>query len=59
MYKRQIKKTPYAPEEAVSFADESMEMVSYYAIKSSSDLASERGAYTLTRDHYGAKESFL
>ena len=41
-----IKKTPYASEEAVSFADESMEMVSYYAIKSSSDLASERGAYT-------------
>ena len=41
-----IKKTPYASEEAVSFADESMEMVSYYAIKSSSDLASERGTYT-------------
>ena len=41
-----IKKTPYASEEAVSFADESMEMVSYYAIKSSSDLASERGAYS-------------
>ena len=41
-----IKKTPYASEEAISFADESMEMVSYYAIKSSSDLASERGAYT-------------
>ena len=40
------KKTPYASEEAVSFADESMEMVSYYAIKSSSDLASERGTYT-------------
>ncbi len=37
--------TPYASEEAVEFADRSMEMVSYYAIKASSDLAKERGAY--------------
>ena len=38
-------KTPYASEEAVEFADRSMEMVSYYAIKASSDLAKERGTY--------------
>jgi ribonucleoside-diphosphate reductase alpha chain len=38
-------KTPYASQEAVEFADKSMEMVSYYAIKASSDLAKERGAY--------------
>ena len=37
--------TPYASEEAVEFADRSMEMVSYFAIKASSDLAKERGAY--------------
>ena len=41
-----MKKIPYASELAVTFADESMEMVSYYAIKSSSDLAAERGAYS-------------
>ena len=38
-------KTPYASQEAVEFADKSMEMVSYYAIKASSNLAKERGAY--------------
>jgi ribonucleoside-diphosphate reductase alpha chain len=38
-------KTPYASDEAVEFADRSMEMVSYYAIKASSDLAKERGSY--------------
>jgi len=37
--------TPYASEEAVEFADRSMEMVSYFAIKASSDLAKERGTY--------------
>ncbi|MFL2779500.1 MAG: ribonucleoside-diphosphate reductase subunit alpha [Gammaproteobacteria bacterium] len=41
-----MKKVPYASEDAITFADESMEMVSYYAIKSSSDLAAERGAYS-------------
>ena len=41
-----LRKTPYATEEAVSFADKSMEMISYYAIKSSSDLALERGSYS-------------
>ena len=37
---------PYASGEAIEFADSSMEMVSYYAIKASTDLAEERGAYT-------------
>ncbi|MFM8455081.1 MAG: ribonucleoside-diphosphate reductase subunit alpha [Gammaproteobacteria bacterium] len=36
---------PYASEDAVRFADLSMEHVSYYAISASSDLAKERGAY--------------
>jgi ribonucleoside-diphosphate reductase alpha chain len=35
----------YASHEAVKFADTSMEMVSYYAILASSELAKERGAY--------------
>lgn len=38
-------RTPYSSEEAVKFADESMEAVSYYAIEASSDLAAERGKY--------------
>lgn len=38
-------KTAYASEEAVVFADRSMEVVSYFAIKASSDLAVERGRY--------------
>ena len=37
---------PYASREAIEFADSSMEMVSYYAIKASTDLAEERGTYT-------------
>ncbi|MCY3749783.1 MAG: ribonucleoside-diphosphate reductase subunit alpha [Gammaproteobacteria bacterium] len=37
---------PYASGEAIEFADSSMEMVSYYAIKASTDLAEERGTYT-------------
>lgn len=36
---------PYASEAAIEFADSSMEMVSYYAIKGSADLAKERGSY--------------
>ncbi|MCG6966085.1 MAG: ribonucleoside-diphosphate reductase subunit alpha [Chromatiaceae bacterium] len=36
---------PYASQEAVEFADRSMEAVSYYSIKSSTDLAEERGRY--------------
>ena len=39
-------KVPYSSEEAVEFADTSMEAVSYYAIKASSNLAKERGSYS-------------
>ncbi len=35
----------YASPEAVQFADQSMEMLSYYAIEASTDLAEERGRY--------------
>lgn len=35
----------YASKEAVAFADSSMELISYYAIESSSELAKERGRY--------------
>src|SRR5210317_2397515 len=37
---------PYASEEALEFADRSMEAVSYYAIEASSTLAEERGTYS-------------
>lgn len=36
---------PYASEKAIVFADQSMELISYYAIEASSDLAKERGSY--------------
>ncbi|MDN5873129.1 MAG: ribonucleoside-diphosphate reductase subunit alpha, partial [Sinobacteraceae bacterium] len=36
---------PYEADAAIQFADTSMEAVSYYAIKASSDLAAERGRY--------------
>ena len=36
----------YASHEAVTFADTSMELISYYAILSSSELAKERGTYS-------------
>lgn len=36
----------YGSDEAVNFADESMEVISYYAIQTSSHLAVERGAYS-------------
>ena len=36
---------PYASDEAIDFADRSMEAVSYFAIDASADLAQERGAY--------------
>ena len=39
-------KIPYASDQAVEFADRSMEAVSYFAIKASSDLAAERGSYS-------------
>jgi len=38
-------KIPYASEQAVEFADSSMEAISYYAIEASTYLAEERGAY--------------
>lgn len=37
---------PYASQEAVQFADRSMEQISYYAIEASAQLAEERGAYS-------------
>jgi ribonucleoside-diphosphate reductase alpha chain len=42
LYKKGVS---YASPEAVEFADESMEMISYYAILASSEVASEKGAY--------------
>lgn len=39
-------KINYTSEEAVEFADESMELISYYAIEASSNLAKERGSYS-------------
>ncbi len=39
-------RTPYASDQAVEFADRTMESVSYFAIKSSCDLAQERGSYS-------------
>ena len=36
----------YASHEAVQFADESMELIAYYAILASSELARERGTYS-------------
>ena len=36
----------YASDDAVTFADRSMEAISYYAIEASSELAAERGAYS-------------
>ena len=42
LYKQRI---PYASEQAVEFADASMEMISYYAISASTELAEERDRY--------------
>lgn len=42
LYKLRI---PYASQTAVEWADRSMELVSYYAIQASSNLAAERGPY--------------
>lgn len=39
------KKTPYDSVDAVHFADQSMELISYFALQASSDLAEERGRY--------------
>lgn len=43
LYKQRM---PYSSDEALSFADRSMEAVSYFAIQASSDLAAERGRYS-------------
>ncbi len=43
LYKLRV---PYETDAAIKFADESMEAISYYAIKASTDLAEERGAYS-------------
>ncbi|MBB6523525.1 ribonucleoside-diphosphate reductase subunit alpha [Pseudoteredinibacter isoporae] len=43
LYKQNI---AYGSKEAVEFADRSMEAISYFAISASSDLATERGAYS-------------
>ncbi|MGB6976041.1 MAG: ribonucleoside-diphosphate reductase subunit alpha, partial [Gammaproteobacteria bacterium] len=42
LYQQRI---PYASQRAVDFADRSMELISYYAIEASSELAEERGSY--------------
>jgi ribonucleoside-diphosphate reductase alpha chain len=39
-------KLEYASKEALDFADSSMELVSYYAIEASCELAKERGSYS-------------
>ena len=41
---------PYASEEAVAFADRSTELMSYFALQASSDLAVERGCYASYKD---------
>ena len=43
LYKMRI---AYTSEQALKFADESMEIVSYYAIQASTELAEERGRYS-------------
>ncbi|HED16182.1 MAG TPA: ribonucleoside-diphosphate reductase subunit alpha, partial [Gammaproteobacteria bacterium] len=43
LYKQKL---AYASEQAVQFADSSMEAVSYFTIKASSDMAAERGCYS-------------
>jgi ribonucleoside-diphosphate reductase alpha chain len=43
LYKQHL---AYGSDEAVAFADTSMEAISYYAIQASSALAAERGAYS-------------
>ncbi len=40
-----LQNIPYCSDEAVEFADRSMEMISYNAIHASTELAKERGAY--------------
>jgi len=44
-----IQDISYASAQAVEFADESMEAISYYAISTSADLAKEKGVYSSYR----------
>jgi ribonucleoside-diphosphate reductase alpha chain len=48
---------PYASEEAVEFADRSMEAVCYYAYWASTELAEERGRYATSRARCGTAAS--
>ncbi|MEH6952131.1 ribonucleoside-diphosphate reductase subunit alpha [Nitrobacter sp. NHB1] len=50
-----ILRLPYACDEAVSFADVSMEAISYWAISGSVDLAAERGRYPSYRGSLWSK----
>jgi ribonucleoside-diphosphate reductase alpha chain len=43
LYQQRI---PYASQRAIEFADRSVELISYYAIEASSELAEERGSYS-------------
>ncbi len=47
LYRQRI---PYASEQAVDFADKSMEAISYFAIQASCHLAEERGRYESFED---------
>lgn len=52
LYKLRI---PYASQEAVEFADRSMEIISYFAIEASTFLAEERGPYSTFTDSLWSK----
>ena len=52
LYKLRI---PYASDAAVSFADTSMELISYHALLASAELAQERGAYSTLPVQNGAR----
>lgn len=52
LYKLRI---PYASQDAVEFADRSMESISYYAIEASTFLAEERGTYATFQDSLWSK----
>jgi ribonucleoside-diphosphate reductase alpha chain len=51
----QTLRIPYGSEEAVRFADESIEAVSFHALEASSDLAAERGPYPSFADSLWSK----
>ena len=41
-----VQRIPYGSADALKFADESMEVISYHAIQASTNLAEERGTYS-------------